>query len=91
MSGYDDYDGPTCEADLSVEQLHDLMATGLMCSQCGTMFREAHGYLVACAFCFRRMTEAEVAREGVRLATKDESNSAAWAARNRKRREKKNG
>jgi hypothetical protein len=83
MSDWDDElvynDSPT------VEQLAEGVASGLYCAECSCQFTEPHNQKVCCAFCFARLTDAEVKTMGVRLATHAELNREGWRAINTKR------
>lgn len=88
MSAWREYfnDVANGREEMTVEEMCDAMRDGLMCAECGSHFCEAHGYPVACAFCFARLTEAEVKTMGVRLAVHEEANAAAHKQRARQRR-----
>lgn len=86
MSAYEDYDGPTCWADCTAEDIRRATEDGILCAECGCEFVKAHGFPVACAFCFRRLTVAEITEAGLRLATHEEANKAAHANEARARR-----
>jgi hypothetical protein len=40
-------------------QLADDIITGLSCTECGTYFKEAHGYPVLCKECFEEIEQDE--------------------------------
>jgi hypothetical protein len=101
MSAYEDYNGPTCEADVaagyndygfrdegpSVEQLAGAVAAGRCCAECHTEFEKGHGVPTVCTYCGRRLLEQECK---VKLAIHPEKNKSAHAneARARKRNRK---
>lgn len=58
--------------------------SGLVCLSCGHEFVQPHGYTVACAYCFPKLTMAE--RQDIKLATYEEKNRVAHANEARRRR-----
>lgn len=63
-----------------------VIETGLACAECGHGFLRPHGYKVNCEYCARRKTTAQMAEEGVRVATEKETNREAHAELARQRR-----
>ena len=59
------------------------VATGLWCSECGCEFTEAHGYPVACHFCYSLLSLHD--RTQIRKSTHREANRAAWKEEGSKR------
>ena len=69
----------------TADDIRQATERGLYCAECGCEFTKEHGFKVACGYCFRRMTVAEIADAGIRLAKHEESNKAAHANEARKR------
>ena len=64
--------------------LAQAIATGAACVECQSEFVRPHGHLVACGYCFRRLSGEEL--NGVRLATYEEVDVAYHKERARQQR-----
>ena len=65
-------------------RLAELIATGQACVECQSEFVKPHGHVVACGYCFRRLSAEELV--GVKSAVNEEVDVAYHKQRARQRR-----
>ena len=84
---YGDADGYAEDDEVSLSRIAKMTDEGKICCECSAEFTAAHGKPTACTHCWPKLPVEE--RAAVLRATHDEKNSAAWAARNRKRKQQR--